>query len=231
MKQVVREDDKITIKKIREKTGKNKRMDWYQKKLRNISPYFTWFFLHAGISADQVTLLSILPVIFGSFLLLFKNPLYWILGWVIMQLYCIIDCADGEVARYKNNSTKFGLVVDEFLHPVVNVIVLIFVMFGLFFMYKSFYVFIFGVSAIVFILLNRLLKLSFSFEKNSILSKHIGGGKIPLGGLIHVFLIASILDTFSYNFRLLFLILIGIISPLVFVQNMINEYKSSLGRK
>ena len=226
MKQTLREDKKITIEKIKNKVGKNKHMDWYQKKLRYISPYFTWVFLHLGLSANQVTILSFLPVILGSIFILFKNPIYWILAWAIMQLYCIIDCSDGEVARYKNNMTKFGFIFDEFLHPVANLLVLIFATFSLYFIYRSLYVFIFGVSAILFILLNRLLKLSFSGKDSSFQQKHVGGGKIPLGGLIHAILITAVLDLFFFNFRLLFLILIGSVSPLIFVRNTSNLYKS-----
>jgi len=224
-KNAAKEDNKITIEKIKKLAGKNKRMDWYQRWIRSISPYFTWIFLHLGLNANQVTLLSIIPVILGSSFLLNKDPLYWLVGWAIMQFYCIMDCSDGEVARYKNNLTKFGFVFDEFLHPIANVLVLTFAMFGLFYMYQNLYVFVLGVSSIVFILLNRLLKLSFSFRDNAVSQKTVGGGKVPLGGLIHVILVAALLDVFFSGFRLLFLVLIGAAAPLVFARNLIREYR------
>lgn len=221
---------KITVDEIRKKTSKKTKMDWYQSKLRNVSPYFTWFFLHIGISANQATIISIFPIIVGSFFFLFENPLYWILAWVIMQFYPIIDCADGEIARYKDNVTKLGLVLDEFLHPPINGLVLVFATFGLYFIYQSFYIFVFGFSALFFMFLNRLVNLSFRVKSKLISKanqKGIYGYRLPLGGLIHAFIIPSILDIFFSNFRLLFLVLLGIGIPVVFIKNIVSSYKST----
>lgn len=221
-----KKEDKITIEKIKGVIPKNKRMDWYQRRIRVVSPYFTWLFLRIGLNANQVTLLSILPVVFGSFLLLSKDPLYWILAWAIMQLYCIMDCSDGEVARYRNELTEFGFVVDEFLHPISNVLVLTFAMFGLFFAYQNFYALAFGLSAIIFTLFNRLLKLSFSVRDKDILQKHVGGGKVQLGGLTHIIPVMAVLEVVRPDSGFLILGMIGIITPMVFLRNLVRAYES-----
>lgn len=231
MKRVDRSsENKITIEKIKTKTAKKKKVGWYQTKLRNISPYFTWLFLKAGVSANQATVMSVIFAIIGALFFLFKNPAYWILAWVIMQLYPIIDCVDGEIARYKRGFkyTKIGIKFDEFMHPVVNGIVLIFATFGLYFIYQSFYIFVFGFVAVFFMFLNRLVNVSFQAENkltSKTIQKTIHGDKYPLGGLVHIFLVPSLLDTFFSNFRLLFLILLGISFPLLFIQNMTTSYK------
>lgn len=213
--------DKITIKKILDKAAKHSKMDWYQKIIRKISPYFTFTFLTLGISANQVTLISLIPIITGASLFVLSNPFYWVLGWVIMQLYCVIDCSDGEVARYNNNVSNFGIAFDEFLHPIVNSIVLIAATVGLYLMYQESYVIIFGGFAVFFTLLNRIVRISFSTKKVG-----IGGGRLPLGGLIHAFLIPSLLDMYFSGFRLLFLLLLGLLIPLLFLRNLINSYRT-----
>jgi phosphatidylglycerophosphate synthase len=221
----IKESQPITIENIKKmKIKREKKFDWYNEAiLRKISPYFDWLFLHIGLSGNQITFLSIVPVIIGSSLFLFSSPFYWILGWAVMQLYPILDCCDGEVARYKNQLTKFGYVMDEFLHPVSNAVVLAFATFGLFLIYRNLYIFIFGISAILFTLTNRILKLSFTIKKNITLA----GKRFPFGGLTHLFLIPAILDVFFSDFRFLSLVLFGIIAPLIFLRNTVNIYKEN----
>lgn len=213
----------ITIENIK-KIKREKRFDWYNEAiLRKISPYFDWFFLRIGLGGNQITFLSVLPIIIGSSLFLFSNPFYWILGWAVMQLYAILDCCDGEVARFKNEMSKFGATMDEFLHPVLNGVVLAFATFGLFLIYGNLYVFIFGISAIIFTLVNRILKMSFEIKKNIT----AGGIKFPFGGLSHIFLIPAILDVFFSDVRFLALAFLGIIAPLIFLRNVVNIYREN----
>lgn len=226
MKRVDRSSkNKITIEKIKHKTAKKKKVDWYQTKLRNISPYFTWMFLKADISANWVTIMSVLFVALGAVLFLFENPAYWMLAWLIMQLYPILDCVDGEIARFKRGFkyTKLGMSLDEFMHPVVNGIVLVFATFGLYSIYQNFYIFVFGFVALFFMFLNRLVNISILAEKKPASSTY--SSKYPLGGLVHIFIVPSILDVPFSNFRLLFLLLLGVGFPLLFIQNIITSYK------
>ena len=226
MKRVDRSsENKITIEKIKSKTAKKKKVDWYQEWLRNISPYFTWVFLKFGISANVVTVLSVLSVWLGAALFLFENPAYWLLAWLIMQLYPILDCVDGEIVRFKRGFkyTKLGMSLDEFMHPVVNGIILMFATFGLYFIYQSFYIFVLGFAALFCMFLNRLVNVSIIAEKKLTSSTH--SNKYPLGGLVHIFLVPSLLDMFFSDFRLLFLILISAGFLVLFMRNIITSYR------
>ena len=86
---------------------------WYNKILtRKISIYFTWFFLKTNVSPNIITILMILCGILG-FLFMIHHSIYnAIIGYIFMTLYLILDCSDGEVARYNNQTSVKGFFLD-----------------------------------------------------------------------------------------------------------------------
>jgi phosphatidylglycerophosphate synthase len=80
---------------------------------RAVSIYFTKLFLVLGASANQATLTGFVLGIAGSTLLIFSQPVYWIIATFLLWLYVVIDHADGEVARYRKSSSPFGRYLDE----------------------------------------------------------------------------------------------------------------------
>jgi len=87
---------------------------------RRFSKYFTWIMIKLGIHPIGVTALSGVFIIFAGYLFLSPNPINWILAWVSMQFYHILDCSDGEVARMTGKGSKFGALFDGILHPFGN---------------------------------------------------------------------------------------------------------------
>lgn len=109
-----------SIKELREicQTGRESeiyQMNWFDKNVdRRISIYLTKLCLKLGISANQVTLIDFLMVVAAGVFFTFANPLYWLLGIFSFFLYLVIDCTDGEVARYnvakgKKSTSPFGV--------------------------------------------------------------------------------------------------------------------------
>lgn len=90
-------------------------MNWFDKNVsRRISIYLTRLCLKLGISANQVTLIDFLMVVAAGVFFTFVNPLFWLIGIFFFFLYLVIDCADGEVARYnlakgKKSKAPFGV--------------------------------------------------------------------------------------------------------------------------
>ena len=87
---------------------------------RLISIYITKLFLYTPITANQVTILSI--VVGAIAVWLFTDGSYWksVTGAVLFLCYHILDLVDGEVARYRGNSSAAGMFLDEFGHPLLN---------------------------------------------------------------------------------------------------------------
>jgi len=112
-----------TIAQIREisqpisVTGRSTSEHWIADLyLRRLSPYLTRIFLRTSISANGVTWLMIFT---GASI----GPALLIQGWVgialaifLSQLQMLIDCCDGEVARWRNTKSPMGIFLDKLGH-------------------------------------------------------------------------------------------------------------------
>jgi phosphatidylglycerophosphate synthase len=112
-----------TIAQIREisqpvsVTGRSTSEHWIADLyLRRLSPYLTRIFLRTSISANGVTWLMIVT---GASI----GPALLIQGWVgialaffLSQLQMLIDCCDGEVARWRNTKSPMGIFLDKLGH-------------------------------------------------------------------------------------------------------------------
>jgi len=155
-----------SIKEIREKYQYSPSDTWYARMVcRKFSVYFTWFFLRTPIIPNQITFLMILSGIIGGIFLGIKGHITGLIGVLFLQLFLILDCVDGEVARCKKKFSSKG----KFLDLVANDIVFISIFSGLtsrvfsnnyeifdFSLFHNPFVIISGISAIIFFLLSKL---------------------------------------------------------------------------
>ena len=119
-----------TIAQIREisqpvsVTGRSTSEHWiadlYQRRL---SPYLTRLLIRTPITANGVTWLMILT---GACI----GPALLIQGWVgialalfLSQLQMLIDCCDGEVARWRNTKSPMGIFLDKLGHYIAESLV------------------------------------------------------------------------------------------------------------
>jgi len=65
-----------------------------------------------GISADQVTLWSILIGLVAGHLFLYRDPSVNAIGFFLFILSDVFDSADGQLARLRGTSTRFGRTLD-----------------------------------------------------------------------------------------------------------------------
>jgi len=116
---------KPTLENLKKKTQKEYEPEPYAKYIvRPISILFTWVFVRTPISANQVTIIQEFLGIIGAILLAYGK---FVWGVLFLQLGYIMDCSDGEVARWKNQSSESG----RFLDLIGHMIVIPFYFFGL----------------------------------------------------------------------------------------------------
>ncbi|TQL47444.1 phosphatidylglycerophosphate synthase [Homoserinimonas aerilata] len=84
--------------------------------LRNLSPYLTWMLLKTSVSANGVTGLMILVGWCTAFSLLVPGLAGAALALVMGQLQMLVDCCDGEVARWRGTSSPAGVFLDKVGH-------------------------------------------------------------------------------------------------------------------
>ena len=80
--------------------------------LRKISKLFTWAAVRLKMTPNQVTLISFAVGLYSAYQ--FSIGTFWSIfaGAVLLQLSIIIDCVDGEIARYTRQFSELGAWLD-----------------------------------------------------------------------------------------------------------------------
>jgi phosphatidylserine synthase len=87
---------------------------------RKVSPYQTRFLLKAGFSANGVTYLMISAGFLAGLVLLIPGLPGGLLAAFFGQLQMILDCSDGEVARWRQTSSPAGVFLDKLGHYIAE---------------------------------------------------------------------------------------------------------------
>jgi len=92
---------------------------------RKISSFITALLIRTPVSANQVTIFN--SFIGLSSIFFFMNGSYYniLIGAVIFQVNTIVDHCDGEIARQKNQSSRFGFWLDVTTDAIVSTVVVI----------------------------------------------------------------------------------------------------------
>lgn len=91
--------------------------------LRDLSPYVTWVLLKTPISANGVTALMILTGWATAAALLIPGIWGPILALMLGQLQMLIDCCDGEVARWRKTKSPAGHFLDAVGHYTTEALI------------------------------------------------------------------------------------------------------------
>jgi len=222
--------------------------DLYLRFFRKFSIYLTWLLLHTKITANQVTTLSIIVGIVGTLFFVSANPVYWIFGYIVLQLSLLLDVSDGEVARYRKNVSGFGNYLDDLNHVIASSFLFITMTFGFYEAFNNVLIFVFGFAAVFGVLLLRvhntsvlqLLNLKASPDEKlkaettrNIFKKVYKFFTKGFGAIFHLLFLASVLDLILIIFglgniaifRLIYLIASGVIFPLIFIRRLHNFHK------
>ena len=88
--------------------------------LRDISPHLTRLLLKAGFTANGVTWLMILSAALAAVATGWPTLVGEVLVVVLVQLQMLLDCSDGEVARWRQTSSPLGVYLDRVGHYVAE---------------------------------------------------------------------------------------------------------------
>ena len=88
--------------------------------LRDISPHLTRILLRAGFSANGVTWLMIAAAAGAAVATAWPTLTGAVLVVVLVQLQMLLDCSDGEVARWRGTSSPRGVYLDRVGHYVAE---------------------------------------------------------------------------------------------------------------
>lgn len=113
---------RFKCKKSEEKERFLKNMIWAHVLIR-ISYYPVWLFLRLGISANQVTYLSLLSGTIGCLFLAFGTYKGMIIGALLVNIYALLDNVDGSMARCTNSCSKYGAFLDGVVDTTMSVFV------------------------------------------------------------------------------------------------------------
>jgi phosphatidylglycerophosphate synthase len=81
---------------------------WTRFVLRPLSVPFAWLALRLGLSANAVSYLSVLFSIAGGVLFSLPGFVLPLWGAILLNLFSILDCADGNVARATKTAGPWG---------------------------------------------------------------------------------------------------------------------------
>ena len=84
--------------------------------VRRLSPYATKLFVRLGVSPDAVTWLFILVGLAAAAVLSLGGPAAAVGAFALIQVQILLDCSDGEVARWQGRSSVRGVYLDRIGH-------------------------------------------------------------------------------------------------------------------
>jgi phosphatidylglycerophosphate synthase len=98
--------------------------------MRTASPYFSWLFLRIGFSPNQLTYLMIVCGVLGGVVVALASSgpagiVTAVAGALLIQAYLLLDCSDGEVARYSERTSITGVYLDRIGHYMSEVALLV----------------------------------------------------------------------------------------------------------
>ena len=90
--------------------------------IRHMSKPISKVLVSTSLTPNQITTMSLILGIMGSFLFLSSKSEYRILGSLLFLISYIFDNCDGEVARFKNLTSNFGEKLDTFVDWIVHTV-------------------------------------------------------------------------------------------------------------
>lgn len=143
---------------------------------RGISIYITKLFLYTPITPNQITLLCVAIYIGGAALFILGSPLMIIIGGLVVRASLLLDYVDGNVARYRGTSSPEGAFLDKLSDCIPQILLFVFLGFGIYQNFPHILVFAIGCTAIMSVLLKSFLELC---QESALLKMVLGQGLTP----------------------------------------------------
>lgn len=88
--------------------------------LRDAALRITWLLLLTGVTANQVTLASLVVALLGVFLFTCHPEFCFFLGSALLQMWYLLDHVDGQIARYRETACLSGRFFDFLTHHIIH---------------------------------------------------------------------------------------------------------------
>ncbi len=124
------------LRRICQGTAKKDRSNWYMRHVsRFFSIYFTRLLLPTRATPNQVSFAMIVVGVLSTLFFLSTATNHFVIGAFLLQFWYILDCMDGEVARYrayqkqgieikeKSELGLTGMYYDIINHYIINLLV------------------------------------------------------------------------------------------------------------
>ncbi len=174
----------IQLRKICRNYSKKISEPFYLRLLRAVSIYVTKLLLYTPITPNQITASNFFLGIFASLFFINGNYYYALVGAILLQLFLLLDCVDGEIARYRKNFSNRGYYLDIISSDLVLSLVFVALTFSIYYHYADYRIFIFGFLFIISYLMQVNV---YNIRMDFIGKKCVGSSKSNCPGLMHKF--------------------------------------------
>ncbi len=109
------------LKSICQKPNYREVGNWYARRvIRDAALPITRLLLYTGITAHQVTTISLIVALIGIAFLALPSAFIFFLGTLLLQLWYLLDHVDGQIARYRKTSCLTGRFFDFITHHMTH---------------------------------------------------------------------------------------------------------------
>ena len=131
--QVAKEISKIKIPRLRLKIANRANDGFFSVYvLRRFSKILTWVAVKIGATPNQVTIASFAIGLYAAYLFAQGDTWSLISGAILLQVSIIVDCVDGELARYTRKFSELGAWLDAITDRVKEYAVFLGLAYGAF---------------------------------------------------------------------------------------------------
>ena len=102
-----------------------KRVNIFEAMYSFLSSKISPFFIKTSLTPNQVTTISGLFGVLGSYMLILDSHIYLIISAIFIQLYTILDLVDGDIARAKKMQSYFGMWLDIFFDKLIDFLIIV----------------------------------------------------------------------------------------------------------
>ena len=201
---------------------------------RKVSVYISSFLVkHTDVTANQVTFSSMIFGILSGVALFFQN---YISAFIFFNLYYISDSVDGEVARFRKQTSVKGEYLDLVSHYVVTPVIIGGLFLGLYRYYNELFILflcLIAVTTKMMIFASRESMEKLKIELKTKKTPLISSGIKCLYGLVflNIVLVFSICISFVFGIEIQYLLyryilFYGSTYPLIFIYDQVKTFKS-----
>lgn len=105
-----------SLQALRDLVAKPQAEPPWNRLVRRVSIYVTWLLIRTPISANGVTFLFLAAALSGAAAFAVGERWAWLAGTLLIWLSIVFDFSDGEVARFRRESSWFGDYFEETVH-------------------------------------------------------------------------------------------------------------------